>query len=78
MCRYCNFGQIESLREIRLISPIENVESTGFWLLIDEFNGRHYLRHTESNNEASLNNFFVKEIKYCPFCGRKLGGNAES
>lgn len=76
MCDFCNTKTNELTRVIEL-KPFLRERAKPVWIFIDSYNGHYYLRHTKSKDlEAKDNlvmeNHYIKQIYYCPFCGRDL------
>lgn len=76
MCIYCDTKSDEFQRVIEL-KPALRERATPIWLFIDSYNGHYYLRQTKSKelevkDNLIMENYYIKQIYNCPFCGRDL------
>lgn len=76
MCEYCN-TKLNDLNRVIELKPALRERAIPVWIFIDSYNGHYYLRHTKSKDlevkdNLIMENHYVAQIKFCPFCGRDL------
>lgn len=88
-CKYCDLkdehgGEYFAMHHFSKISEDANIAletMIGTYLRIRKLDGNPCITVSvpyETDEGKSHNGVAGKEINYCPFCGRKLGENAES
>lgn len=88
-CKFCEIdkefgGEYFAMHHFSKISEDANIAletMIGTYLRIRKLDGNHCITVSvpyETDEGKSLIGVAGKEINYCPFCGRKLGEDAES